>query len=184
MQGAHSAYRPDMTETILRMQKMPAFPGYSITDDGRIWGPGRNRVSPGWMTPRLSKKGGYPTVKLSVAGKKYTRKVHRLVALTFLGPPPVGKPWALHRNGIPSDCRVENLYWGSQAENVADRERHGVTARGATHGRSVLTAENVREIRHVYGLGSESHRSLGERFRVSASTVRGVLTGRCWSHVA
>ena len=54
-----------------------------------------------------------------------TRSVHSLVCEAFYGPPPEGKPWALHRNGDHLDNRPENLYWGSPKDNAQDAKRHG-----------------------------------------------------------
>lgn len=54
-----------------------------------------------------------------------TASVHRMVALAFLGPPPPGKPNALHWDDDPTNNRVGNLRWGSQAENIRDIVRNG-----------------------------------------------------------
>lgn len=53
-----------------------------------------------------------------------TTSVHRLVALAFIGPCPEGME-VLHINGEPDDNRLENLRYGTRAENVADTIRHG-----------------------------------------------------------
>jgi hypothetical protein len=46
------------------------------------------------------------------------------VALTFIGPPPEGKPLACHINGKPWENRVDNIYWGDHIDNGADWSRH------------------------------------------------------------
>lgn len=56
--------------------------------------------------------------------KQYRADVHRLVALTFIGEPPPGKPFACHKNGRAWENHKENVYWGSHADNVADMIRH------------------------------------------------------------
>jgi hypothetical protein len=33
---------------------------------------------------------------------------------------------ALHRNGVPDDCRLTNLRWGTKSENARDQIKHGV----------------------------------------------------------
>jgi hypothetical protein len=58
---------------------------------------------------------------------------------------------ALHRNGKPSDNRLENLYYGTVKDNMADRARHGNTVTttwiGEKHPRAILTEADVRAIR-------------------------------------
>ena len=59
--------------------------------------------------------------------------VHRLVALAFLGQPPVGKYLVRHLNGDKRDNRVENLAWGDDADNMADSLLQGAIKRGTAH---------------------------------------------------
>ncbi|WP_443063154.1 HNH endonuclease signature motif containing protein [Streptomyces sp. NBC_00483] len=115
-------------ETILRMQKIPWAPGYKITNDGRVWSEKSGR----WLKTPPSE--GYPRVKLCVDGKEYTLRVHRLVALAFLGPAPDGKPCVLHGDGNQLNNHLWNLRWGSKSENMADCLRHGTHhSRTITH---------------------------------------------------
>jgi hypothetical protein len=44
--------------------------------------------------------------------------IHRLVCEAFHGPAPEGKPYALHRDEDGANNRPENLYWGTQKENL------------------------------------------------------------------
>ncbi|MGP3775199.1 HNH endonuclease [Streptomyces sp. SDT5-1] len=106
-------------ETILRMQKVPWAPGYKITDDGRVW----SDISGRWLATTPGSD-GYPRVTLCVDGKQCSYRVHRLVALVFLGPAPDGKPCVLHGDGIQVNNHLWNLRWGSHAENMADSLRH------------------------------------------------------------
>lgn len=51
--------------------------------------------------------------------------VSRLVLAAFVGSAPDDKPFALHRNGDPTDNWIGNLYWGTPKENMEDKVRHG-----------------------------------------------------------
>jgi hypothetical protein len=51
--------------------------------------------------------------------------VARAMLLAFVGPPPNGKNRACHRNDVPTDDRIDNLYWGSASDNVLDAVRNG-----------------------------------------------------------
>lgn len=60
-----------------------------------------------------------------VAGKSFTVKVHKLVALAFLGPRPNGHEID-HRNGDRLDNRPENLRWRRRG---AHKARHSIRVR-------------------------------------------------------
>lgn len=77
--------------------------------------------------------------------------VHRLVCLTFNGPPPSeDRRWALHRDDDREHNRAGNLYWGTPQDNVTDARKNG--KRSATPSepyaakRHQLSAEDVRSI--------------------------------------
>ena len=65
---------------------------------------------------------GYLVVTL---GRRRKHSVHRLVNMSFNGPPPLDKPYTLHSNGDARDNRRENLRWGSPSDNMYDRVIHG-----------------------------------------------------------
>lgn len=67
---------------------------------------------------------GYPLVRLSRDNYKRNWLVHRLVALAFLGE---GEPGTevCHIDGDRGNPRVDNLYWGTRADNLADSLAHG-----------------------------------------------------------
>lgn len=112
------------------------YSGYEASEDGSI----RRRITGNATHPGRELKQkldrGYLSVKLYADdGKQRTIFVSRAVCLAFHGPSE-GRN-ACHRNGIRSDNRESNLYWGTDEENHADRRfhsRHGRTARIAQIG--------------------------------------------------
>ena len=112
---------------------------------------GRVRSLPGWH------RGGR-VLKLGLSGRvgnqyynvvlhgRYTKSVHVLVAEAFIGPRPP-KTDVCHNNGNRLDNRVENLRYGTRAENMADRNEHGTnTWAQRTHCKNghEYTPENTR----------------------------------------
>lgn len=98
---------------------VPGFEEYQVSRDGEV------RRQYDRLLQVLPTRWGHMHVTLyDRGGKQFKRGIHRLVAMAFLGPPPPGKPLACHKNGRAWDNKPENLYWGSHAENVADRMRH------------------------------------------------------------
>lgn len=98
---------PEMTEIV-------GFKDYFITKDGRVFSNKRSTLNE--MTLK-SDKDGYLEVGLYLENKRYFRKVHRLVAKTYI-PNPNKYPQINHKNGVKSDNRVENLEWCTASYNT------------------------------------------------------------------
>lgn len=88
------------------------------TKDGRTW-TAKGRV----LSPAID-KAGYPFVSLKVAGKQRTHRVHRLVLMSFVGPPPEGME-CLHRDHNRANPGLVNLRWGTHAENMQAAKDRG-----------------------------------------------------------
>ncbi len=91
---------------------VPFAPGFEVSDLGFVRGPN------GILSPWLDSSKGYPMVELRHGVNKRFR-VHNLVAPVFLGPRPEGMS-CRHINDVKTDNRVENLAWGTHAENMRD----------------------------------------------------------------
>jgi hypothetical protein len=81
---------------------------------------------------QLNPVNGYALVHLG--SQSGTKKVHQLVALTFVGPCPAEGMEVCHSNGDSADNRVENLRWDTHGNNLCDKTRHGTDIHAArTH---------------------------------------------------
>lgn len=93
----------------------------------------------------------------------------------------------LHHCDNPLCIKPKHLFLGTQADNVRDMARKGrlVTnpAVGSGHYGAKLDEEKVWviRIRSAYGAGV---RDLAVMLGVNVETVRDVLRGRTWKHVA
>ena len=95
------------------------FPNYQVSDWGRV----RNKVTDKILHLQ-KRKNGYIKVGLWENGEEYTRDVHRLVAITFLG-----NHEGLvvnHINGKKDDNRLTNLEWCTYKENMQHAMRTGL----------------------------------------------------------
>lgn len=80
---------------------------------------------PGKVLAQMINAKGYPALQLKACGRIRGRTVHILVCEAFHGSRPSPDHEVRHLNGDPADNRVENLAWGTRAENAQDSLRHG-----------------------------------------------------------
>lgn len=111
------------------MRSIPSHPDYRVTAEGQVWSTKRGGR---WLRPSTDRR-GYRRVTLSADGKVTTRTVHSLVAEAFIGPRPDGLE-IRHLDGDPSNNAASNLAYGTHAENMQDKVRHGTDHNaGKTH---------------------------------------------------
>jgi hypothetical protein len=105
-----------------------------------------------------------------------SRGAHQ-VAWVLAGRAPVERPREIrHRCGVRACVNPRHLVEGSRTENMGDARAHGTLASGARHGRSKLTADEVREIR----ASAEPRRVLSARFGIHVEHVTRLRSGRSW----
>jgi hypothetical protein len=162
---------------------IPGFPGYRIYRDGTIesnlWHSHKPNREWCQLHPVIDKEWGYRTTRLSRDSKGYSRKVYSLVALAFLGPRQPGQV-VRHLNGNPADDRVENLAYGTHADNMVDSRVHG-TYRPFGN-KPKLTASAVLSIREAHAAGA-SNASLARTYGVVPEAIRHVVLRLSWKHV-
>ena len=78
-----------------------------------------------------------------------------------------------------------HLTFGSQADNMRDRNEAGRQARlkGVDNGMSKLTEEQVIEIRRRYADGGVFQRELGDEFGVSQQLIGYIVQRERWAHL-
>jgi hypothetical protein len=106
------------------------FPGYEVSDDGRVRSVGTNwrGYGPRELVPQPDDD-GYLRVRLTIANKRRKRvAVHKLVAEAFLGRCLEGCTQVRHLDGNQTNNRWDNIAWGTAADNAADRSAHGRAA--------------------------------------------------------
>lgn len=105
-------------------------PGYHISKRGKIYSRwdvnGKGILSKRYhlKQPHLNKNGRY-IIGLSQPGIGTTKwLVHRLVALVYL-PNPEELPYVCHKDNVPTNNSVNNLYWGTQKDNMSQASKDG-----------------------------------------------------------
>ena len=92
-------------------------------------------------------------------GNRSKRLVHRLVALTFHGPPPTEKYVVDHRNGNPLDNHAENLEYVTPSENT-QRWRNTLVKKKvqliSRKGKIIASYNSVREAADAHNITTEN----------------------------
>ena len=184
--GHHKIGALAMTES---WKKIPGFPGYKASSDGRIMGK-RGQILSGCIN-NITK---YRVVCIMRGGKPITICIHHLVCSAFHGMRPQGKQVA-HADGSRTNNQSENLRWATCKENHVDALRHGthtsLIVKGERNGHAILTERDVKEIRaHPYEHFKHGRscaalsRRLAGRYGVSPYTIKSILVRQNWRHVA
>ena len=147
------------------------FEDYEISTLGRVRSHKYQRSS--ILKPRITHD-GYVWYSLSKNGKGYTRRANRLVAEAFI-PNPENKPTVNHIDGDKLNNTVENLEWMTKEEQMRHAYSNGLKkpVRGVLQGNSVLTEDEVREIRRVYKGHDPEYgmKALAKKYGVSEPTI-------------
>ena len=177
-----------MTE---QWRTIPGYEGsYEVSDQGRVRSVdrvvhcaaskhhpnGRIRRFPGRLLKGDRDKDGYIHVLLHCAPSKERKAVHQLVLEAFVGPCPPGQE-CRHLDGKRARNALDNLCWGTPAENGQDRADHNSMPRGEGHHKARLRVIDVLEIRASEERGVD----LSSRFGVSAAQISSIRKRKTWA---
>lgn len=154
------------------------FPMYEISSYGRIFSHHRMRV----LSPRKWKSHTgsiYFKASLRIDAEPHYIFVHRLVAQAFI-PNPDRKATVNHKDGNPSNNRVDNLEWATHRENIDHAKRTGLVKRGMECSNAKLSETDVIQIKNRLAAG-EGQQKIADSLNVSITAVQNIGSGRTWS---
>lgn len=182
-------------DEIWKPECLYGFEGVFVSSHGRVWrkkieflgiGPKRTlwqRKPAVLYSPTLGRGGYQKLILRHPRGRKYGVCVHRLVCAAFHGLPPSPAHNVAHFDNDRTNNHYANLRWATQAENIADKHRHGTRQIGERHGCAKLKADQVLEIRHLVAIGADTKAGIGRKFGVNRSTVYLIAARRKWQHI-
>ena len=121
-------------------------------------------------------KNGYHIVSLSLNGKKYTRKIHRLVAEYFI-PNPNNLPEVNHIDGDKWNNEDCNLEWVSSAENTHHAARLKLR-------KSLLTESDVVKVCELLEKSDNSISEISDLTGVPKSSILKIRRGDNWRSIS
>lgn len=144
----------------------------------------RSRLSPGgcWLwTAAVDGGRGYGVIQI----KRKAVSAHRVAYELEYGAIPAGPGYhgmcVCHRCDNVICVNPAHLFLDTAAGNIADRDSKLRQARGEKNGRSILTVNQVREIRQR--AVNEQQNSLAISFGVSPQQINSIVKRRSWTHV-
>jgi hypothetical protein len=153
-----------------------------------------NRV-PYWRKGKICKQSksnlGYMTVGFTVNTIKVNKYVHRLVAEAFIANMN-DYPQVNHIDCDKTNNRMYNLEWCTNSQNHIHAAKNGlnklhlhrVAYSGEENGRSLLTKEQVLEIKQKYIPYKYSAKKLSKEYNVSESCITHILNNTSWKKIS
>lgn len=127
---------------------------------------------------------GYRTVTLRINGGGLKKQLSRLVAAAFIENPE-NKKEVNHISGIKTQDNVENLEWVTPSENLEHAKRTGLNHNyGDAHHWSILTEEQVKEIRSRYIPHKVKGNQLAKEYGVSRQAIYDIVHNRNWKRTS
>lgn len=126
---------------LMERKTIPGYSKYSVTKDGKVFGV--------WGNPlRSYNSNGYRYVSIKKdGGQRSGISIHRLVAMTWIGPIPKGY-WINHEDGNRANNNVENLKIGTPSYN----HKHAFEILGRTPS-NIATKERIELLKLLIGHG-------------------------------
>lgn len=144
---------------------------YKICSSGKVLNTETGDYMKGGMD-----KDGYHIVSLTYKKKKYTRKIHRLVAIAFI-PNPNNLPEVNHKDGDKWNNEVHNLEWVSSAENTHHAQDIGLRTQN-------LKKKDVEKICEMLSSGKYQISRISEKTGFSKSLIRRILRRERWTSIS
>ena len=152
---------------------MAEFPGYEVSDAGRV----RNAATGQILPPSIFK--GYARVHL----RGVTRRISRLVCSAWHGEPPFPDAQAAHLDGNKGNNVPQNLAWVTCAENNSHKLAHGTNNHGERNGRAKFREVDVIDIRRRVTNG-ERAASIAKKYGVTRQYIYLITSGKRWNYLS
>ncbi len=167
---------------MIETKVIPGYQNYECDIEGNVYSLNYNRTGKRKKMKKIKTRGGYLRVDLCKNGKTKTKKIHRLVMLTFYGESDLQ---VNHIDGNKTNNNLFNLEYCSAFQNMQHAYRLGlVNNTGEKHGKAKLTKKQVIEIKKTLlnpyiGIS----RDLATEYEVTPNVIGKIKRGETWKHV-
>lgn len=151
---------------------------YEVSTLGRVRSLPRATTSGKILKPHQDRNS--VCVTLSKDNDRRTKRVHSLVAISFLGSKPADKDLVAHWDGDFTNNALSNLRWATFSENEADKRRHDRHAKGERNPSAKLTKSDVAQIRNLLAR-KIPYSQIARIFPIGISQIGNIKHNRCWN---
>jgi len=156
-----------------RLKVIKEFPDYAISNFGRVF----SFTKCGFLSLHYVKN-NYVFAVLFKDKKRHYKRVHRLVAKSFLNPS--NKIQINHKDGDKHNNYYKNLEWVTSKENINHYLKSiGYQTKRKTRS-AFLTQEIADKIRHLYFVEKINQVQLGKIFNTNRTNVCNIIANRRW----
>lgn len=150
---------------------------YFISNYGRVYSTWVERI----MEPRKKKTGYlYVGIHKGEGHKAFNRYVHRMVAMMFK-PNPNGYKVVMHSpDPDVSNCRADNVIWGSQKQNVQECIAQGRSKCNSSWGGDIRAMYVQTGEQHIFTDYSELTKVTGVKRQSAYCAIRDGRTTKGW----
>ena len=157
---------------------------YIVCSDGRILS--TKNIGRGGFRKELKQRidaDGYPVITVGDNKHRTVKKVHRIIAESFI-PNPDNLPEVDHIDNNKQNNDVSNLRWITGFENKSriPFETRSMSHRHEKNGRATVTIEVVRQIREKFKLGKTIEELVIE-FNSNNAIISNIVKNRTWKGI-
>jgi hypothetical protein len=163
-----------------KFKKLKGYEGcYEISNLGRVKSLKRKGVPKDiFKSTCTNPNHGYIDIQLRLNNKVSTKKLHRLVAQTFLKNP-LDLPVVNHKDGNKINNVLDNLEWCTHKENILHAHKMGLTnmCRGNNHHNIKIKVEDLCKVFNMKKEGFKNY-EIAKIFDVNPATISKILKGK------
>ncbi len=153
-------------------RRIEKYPDYFIHPDGTLYSIRVRKLKPNFATE-------YPSFGFrNSRGCRIMKSLHLLLLETFVGPRPPNQI-CRHLDGNCLNFSLNNLAWGTQAENSLDSWRHATMVHGELTNTAKVDRAKVKKIRSEHKDG-KSINSIARKFGISWKQTKRIISRVSW----
>lgn len=152
---------------------------YEINPEGIV-----RRISSKRIKKSFKRPDGYIGIQLYKSKTEIKNfQLHRLIAIAFIDKPE-NKDVINHKDSNRGNNSLDNLEWVTKEENDKHAYEFGnASSKGSKNGFSILTEEQVLEIRKKRTENKLTYQKLAEMYNVSYGCIAGIIQRVNWKHI-